>query len=304
MTQPRTVGLFLMDGTSDGRIKCSLDNWVGKVYLIPRTEVTRSKDRPELTQTGIYLLLGTDDASGDDFVYVGQAQERKNGNGVLGRVAEHLNEKDKDYFTHAIVIIDSENSFGPTEISYLENAFYKLAKDADRYEVKNQNVPPSGNVTEEKQASLDKFIDSSKTIISALGYRVFDPVVSTGPDRSSSAEHLSSPSEQTLYLSTSTSSGEGRQTSDGFVVLKGAHLCKKIMPSIPRQAKRDREKYSNRISDDWILLQDTLFTSPSAASSFITAYSTSGKSMWKSKAGKKLGKLEQEAATLPSSRKK
>ena len=133
MTQPRTVGLFLMDGTSDGRIKCSLDNWVGKVYLIPRTEVTRSKDRPELTQTGIYLLLGTDDASGDDFVYVGQAQERKNGNGVLGRVAEHLNEKDKDYFTHTIVIIDSENSFGPTEISYLENAFYNLAKDADHY---------------------------------------------------------------------------------------------------------------------------------------------------------------------------
>lgn len=127
------VGLFLMDGTSDGRIKCSLDNWVGKVYLIPRTEVTRSKDRPELTQTGIYLLLGTDDASGDDFVYAGQAQERKNGNGVLGRVAEHLNEKDKDYLTHAIVTIDSENSFGPTEISYLESAFYKLAKAADHY---------------------------------------------------------------------------------------------------------------------------------------------------------------------------
>ena len=304
MTQPRTVGLFLMDGTSDGRIKCSLDNWVGKVYLIPRTEVTRSKDRPELTQTGIYLLLGTRTASGNDFVYVGQAQERKNGNGVLGRVAEHLNEKEKDYFTHAIVIIDSENSFGPTEISYLENAFYKLAKDADRHEVTNQNVPPPGNVTEEKQASLDKFIDSSKTIISALGYRVFDPVIDAGSDSSSSAKYRSSPDERTLYLSTSTSSGEGKQTSDGFVVLKGAHIRQEVTRTIPKQAKRNREKYSSRISDDWILLQDTLFTSPSAASSFITGSSISGKKEWKNKAGITLGELEGKEAELPSSRKK
>lgn len=304
MTQPRTVGLFLMDGTSDGRIKCSLDNWVGKVYLIPRTEVARSKDRPELTQTGIYLLLGTRAASGNDFVYVGQAQERKNGNGVLGRVAEHLYEKEKDYFTHAIVIIDSENSFGPTEISYLENAFYKLAKDADRHEVTNQNVPPPGNVTEEKKASLDKFIDSSKTIISALGYRVFDPVIGAGSDSSSSAKYRSSPSEQTLYLSTSTSSGEGKQTSDGFVVLKGAHIRKEVTRTIPKQAKRNRERYSNRISDDWILLQDTLFTSPSAASSFITGSSISGKKEWKNKAGITLGELEEKEAELPSSRKK
>lgn len=304
MTQPRTVGLFLMDGTSDGRIKCSLDNWVGKVYLIPRTEVARSKDRPELTQTGIYLLLGTRAASGNDFVYVGQAQERKNGNGVLGRVAEHLYEKEKDYFTHAIVIIDSENSFGPTEISYLENAFYELAKDADRYEVTNRNVPPSGNVTEEKQASLDKFIASSKTIISALGYRVFDPVIGAGSDSSSSAKYRSSPDERTLYLSTSTSSGEGRQTSDGFVVLKGAHLRKEVTPTVPKLAKMNRKKYSNRISADWILLQDTLFTSPSAASDFITGSSTSGKRRWTNKEGTPLGELEKEEATLPSSRKK
>ena len=58
MAAPRTVQLFLMDGSPNGRIKCSLDNWVGKVYLIPRTEITRSKDRPELAQTGIYLLFG------------------------------------------------------------------------------------------------------------------------------------------------------------------------------------------------------------------------------------------------------
>ena len=158
MAAPRTVQMFLMDGSPHGRIKCSLDNWVGKVYLIPRTEIIRSKDRPELTQTGIYLLFGTDTETGEELIYVGQARERKNGNGVLSRVMEHLSEEKLDYFTHAILIIDADNSFGPTEISYLENAFYQLALTADRVRAVNSSDPSPGNVTEEKKAALDEFI--------------------------------------------------------------------------------------------------------------------------------------------------
>ncbi|WP_231494067.1 GIY-YIG nuclease family protein, partial [Corynebacterium vitaeruminis] len=139
-----------------------MDNWVGKVYLIPRTEITRSKDRPELAQTGIYLLFGTDTETGEELLYVGQARERKNGNGVLARVAEHLGEEKLDYFTHAILIIDSDNSFGPTEISYLENAFYQQALIADRVRAVNGNDSSPGNVTEEKKAALDEFISMAK----------------------------------------------------------------------------------------------------------------------------------------------
>ena len=47
--------MFLMDGTPTGRIKCSLDNF------IPRTDIAESKKRTELSQTGIYLLFGTND---------------------------------------------------------------------------------------------------------------------------------------------------------------------------------------------------------------------------------------------------
>lgn len=38
-------------------------------------------------------------------------------------VDEHIGEDNLDYFTHAILIIDSDNSIGPTEISHLENPF-------------------------------------------------------------------------------------------------------------------------------------------------------------------------------------
>lgn len=56
---------------------------MGVAYLIPRTEMPRCKDVAILNQTGVYLLFGKDEETGDDQVYVGQARSRKNGNGVL-----------------------------------------------------------------------------------------------------------------------------------------------------------------------------------------------------------------------------
>ncbi len=221
MAAPRTVQMFLMDGSPHGRIKCSLDNWVGKVYLIPRTEIIRSKDRPELTQTGIYLLFGTDTETGEELIYVGQARERKNGNGVLSRVMEHLSEEKLDYFTHAILIIDADNSFGPTEISYLENAFYQLALTADRVRAVNSSDPSPGNVTEEKKAALDEFISLAKILIGSLGYRVFDAVDDAKKVTQNPSEVEPPNVEPLLYLNAAGASGTGRQTTDGFVVLAG-----------------------------------------------------------------------------------
>lgn len=300
MGAARTVQMFLMDGTPTGRIKCSLDNWVGRVYLIPRTEITPSKDRPELNQTGIYLLFGTDSDTGEELVYIGQACERKNGNGVLGRVAEHLGEGKLEYFTHAIIIITADDSFGPTEISYLENAFYRLACEADRVRAVNGNDPSPGKVTEEKQAALDEFISSAKILIGSLGYRVFDAVDEAKAAPAPTSPHTALSPEPTLILSSTLASGYGRQTSEGFVVLAGAKLRTEATQSAPQSVHNNRERFADRISSDGILQRDTLFTSPSAASDFLIGASTSGKVYWKNEQGITLRELEQaeiEAAT-------
>ncbi len=303
MGAARTVQMFLMDGTPTGRIKCSLDNWVGRVYLIPRTEITQSKDRPELNQTGIYLLFGTDSDTGEELVYVGQACERRNGSGVLGRVAEHLGEEKLEYFTHAIIIITADDSFGPTEISYLENAFYRLACEADRVRAVNGNDPSPGKVTEEKQAALDEFISSAKILIGSLGYRVFDAVDEAKAAPAPTSPHTALAPEPTLILSSSLASGYGRQTSEGFVVLAGAKLRSEVAQSAPESVHKNRKRFADRISSDGILERDTLFTSPSAASDFLTGASTSGKLYWKNEQGLTLRELEQaeiEAATASS----
>lgn len=146
MNNSKNFNLYLMDGDVTGRIKCTLANWTGLAFKIPRTHLDSCRDRQDLKQSGVYFLFGKSD-NNEDEVYIGQAGIRKNGEGVLFRVAEHL--KDNAYFSDAVMLTTQNNSFGPTEISYLENRFTNMAIATDRFHVRNGNDPNPGNVTEE-----------------------------------------------------------------------------------------------------------------------------------------------------------
>ena len=160
----KSINLYLMDGDASGRIKCTLANWTGVAYKIPRTDLDKCKEREDLKQSGVYFLFGTSDETGKNIVYIGQAGARKNGEGILNRLYEHKRNPEKDYWTEPIVFTTSNNSFGPTEISYLENRFCNLALSVNRYEVKNGNDPTPGNITEEKESEMEEFIDYAKII--------------------------------------------------------------------------------------------------------------------------------------------
>lgn len=81
-----------MDGTASGRIKCTLANWTGVAYKIPRTELDKCKARDDLKQSGVYFLFGTSDQTGENIVYIGQAGARKNGEGIPVKVYVDNNE--------------------------------------------------------------------------------------------------------------------------------------------------------------------------------------------------------------------
>lgn len=89
MTKGKNINLFLMDGSAQERIKCTLANWTGIAYKIPRTMLDKARDIRYLEQAGVYFLFGTMEDSGEPVVYIGQAGMRKNGRGILGRLDEH-----------------------------------------------------------------------------------------------------------------------------------------------------------------------------------------------------------------------
>ena len=57
----KNINVFLMDGDSNGRIKCTLSNWTGIAYKIPRIELEKCKNRKDLKQSCVYFLFGVSD---------------------------------------------------------------------------------------------------------------------------------------------------------------------------------------------------------------------------------------------------
>ena len=279
----KNINLFLIDGKAIGRMKCTIANWTGIAYKIPRTEIERSRDRKDLSQRGVYFLFGTDEETEKQVVYIGQAGIRKNGEGILGRLLEHNRSIEKDYWNEAVVFTTQNDSFGPTEISYLEHTFCNLARQANRYEVKNANDPTSGNITEEKESELEEFIDYAKTVMVVFGHKVFEPLIEKNKD----CFDQSGPEKEgvELFCHERNIAASCIRTTEGFVLIKGSLLALAPTKSCPQSIKKKRDQYANKIDEKGELLEDILFDSPSGAICFATFSSRNGYTSWKTREG-------------------
>lgn len=290
----KNINMFLMDGEVTGKIKCTLSNWTGVIYKIPRIQLGDLKSRDEMKQSGIYFLFGRDEDKQKDVTYIGQAITRKNGEGVLLRIQEHTRDTHADYFNDVIILTTQNNSFGPTEISYLENKFTQLAKQAGRYIVKNGNDPNPGNVTEEKGSELDEIIENTLMIIGTLGYRVFVPMTKEV------SQDLTDNHSTYLYLKRKTKKSNKvieatcERTTEGFVVLEGSQVEIMDSPNLPASLKEMRQNLiDSQVIQDGVLKEKQLFSSPSYAAAFLLGMQTNGRTDWKNQDGRTLKELEE-----------
>ena len=290
----KNINMFLMDGEVTGKIKCTLSNWTGVIYKIPRIQLGDLKSRDEMKQSGIYFLFGRDEDKQKDVTYIGQATTRKNGEGVLLRIQEHTRDTHADYFNDVIILTTQNNSFGPTEISYLENKFTQLAKEAGRYIVKNGNDPNPGNVTEEKESELDEIVENTLMIIGTLGYRVFIPMTKKV------SQDLTDNHSTYLYLKRKTKKSNKvieatcERTTEGFVVLEGSQVEIKDSPYLSASLKEMRQNLiASRVIQDGVLKEKQLFSSPSYAAAFLLGMQTNGRTDWKNRDGRTLKELEE-----------
>lgn len=290
----KNINMFLMDGEVTGKIKCTLSNWTGVIYKIPRIQLGDLKSRDEMKQSGIYFLFGRDEDKQKDVTYIGQSTTRKNGEGVLLRIQEHTRDTHADYFNDVIILTTQNNSFGPTEISYLENKFTQLAKEAGRYIVKNGNDPNPGNVTEEKESELDEIIENTLMIIGTLGYRVFVPMTKEV------SQDLTDNHSTYLYLKRKTKKSNKvieatcERTTEGFVVLEGSQVEIMDSPYLPASLKEMRQNLiASRVIQDGVLKEKQLFSSPSYAAAFLLGMQTNGRTDWKNQDGRTLKELEE-----------
>ena len=293
----KNMNYYLMDGMPSGRIKCTLANWTGVVYRIPRVKLVDCKNIDFLKQSGVYFLFSKND-NNKPLVYVGQAGTRKNGEGILNRLKEHhaSPKEGLDDWHEAVAFTTSNNIFGATEISWLENRFFSLASTANRYEAKNGNEPNAGNVTEEKESELEEYVNYAKIVMGALGHFVFEPIVQPQPkvfiiENDDSVEFYL---EQKVKNSGLTVKASCRRTNEGYIVLNGSVVnpkanektCSGLVMTARNSARIDNN----------ILLEDILFPSPSAAAMFVLGQSSNGYTAWKTQDGRTLKEIETSEA--------
>ena len=290
MSRGKNINMFLMEGDVTSSIKCTLSNWTGVIYKIPRTKLNSEliKQRQHLKYSGIYFLIGKSDKEDKNLVYVGQAGNRKNGEALLLRLLEHTKDGKMDFFNEVIVLTTDTNIFGPTELNYLENKF------AERYILKNQNEPNIGNVTEEKESELIEILSNSEMIIGTLGHKLFIPTLNKDM-----LEEEVAKDKDLLFLSRKIRKSnlqieaKCKRTNEGFVVLKGSMISLEDLKTMPKLIKKLRDQLiTSKIIKNGILMENQLFTSASYAAAFVLGTNANGLTHWKTKNGQTLKELE------------
>lgn len=292
MAYGKSIELFLVNGSADSLITAELSNWNGKAIKIPRIEVA-SCDRDDTTQAGVYFLFCKEE-DGSDSVYIGEAEN------VKERLVQHLRdyqaEKEKYYWTTAVIFIGRD--LNKALIRYLENRFVEIARSCKRYTVLTKNTYKNTVMKESQIAVMEEFVDNVKTLISALGYKVLEPlnkpiasIKESGDD--SDIEDLSLHLERNIK-GVGKVEADGIRTSEGFVVLQGSHIATSDDDTIPAVLKEQRRK-ANVI--DGVLQEDILFSSPSYAAMFVIGKSANGLTSWKDDEGHSLKEIENSETT-------
>ncbi len=287
MAYGKSIELFLVNGSADSLITAELSNWNGKAIKIPRIEVA-SCNRDDITQAGVYFLFCKEDDSSDS-VYIGEAEN------VKERLVQHLrdyqSEKEKYYWTTAAIFIGRD--LNKALIRYLENRFVEIARACKRYTVLTKNTYKNTVMKESQIAVMEEFVDNVKTLISALGYKVLEPlnkpiIVANDDWENAETEDLSLHLERTIK-GVGKVEADGVRTSEGFVVLQGSHIATEDDDTIPAVLKEQRRKVS---VVDGVLQEDVLFSSPSYAAMFVIGKSANGLTSWKDENGRSLKEIE------------
>lgn len=164
----------LENGDITGRVTYFFLHHNITIHKFPRSliENMNENQKANYQYAGVYLL--TSSHPQESSIYVGQALNRANGNGIMGRISEHLSKK--KFWDTAFLISDKNHSWGATELNYLEHTLYNKAKEAGRYLVKNHVVPPLGNVNQEYDSLNRPLVNEILLILRASGHRMFEPI--------------------------------------------------------------------------------------------------------------------------------
>lgn len=274
MLYDKAISLLIFDGNPDGRVMCELSNWNGRLYKVARSDLQWFLKRTDARNTGVYFLFGKNESL-EDALYIGEAEE------VGRRVKQHLD--DAFEWNECIVVISKDDHLNKAHAKFLEYSFYCMARKAARSDVINATVPTCPSMSEYDRAMLREFIDNTRFLVSTLGNKSFDPIVTE------EGEDIKGDEGAEVFLITAPrgADAKGILVPEGFAVFKGSRIAGATVPSMPPNLVRLRDRLIQEgvVDDLFRFTKDYLFTSPSLAAAVVLGRSANGRIEWVNQEG-------------------
>ncbi|TBX16329.1 GIY-YIG nuclease family protein [Nioella sediminis] len=275
MTAGRSLELYFVDGKPDGMLTAEVFNWTGHVLRIPRTQLAEGIQRPEASQTGVYLLLGADEDG--PLAYVGEAEM------LSTRIREHL--RIRNWWSEVVIITTKGDALNKAHVKYLESRIVEKASATGTYRLDNGNIPPRSSLNEASAANMESFLSMLDMVLPAIRVDLLHD-----NRRGTTAQSTHTPSSMDVEFMVSRQNREIQarmRVVDGeLVVLAGARIrpTEQIPDYLKGTLKHRQTLHSSgdiKVHENYEeLLKDYAFNSPSGASDFVLGVSSSGPKEW------------------------
>ena len=286
-TTPFSLRIFVADGDPDGLRIVDKSNWIGKALVFPRALLPQVKARPELAQTGVYLLLGPRPDGEGDMLYVGE------GDPIRPRLESHYAQK--DFWTRAIgFTTTTAGQLNKAHVQFLESRLIALARAAKRMPLDNANQPAEPSLSEADRADMEVFLGHMLGMLPVLGVHAFEqapkaPAAKSGPVLTCKGKGVQA---------------TGYEASQGFVVRAGSQAVADTVPSMALHVRGMFDLRQELIGNGVLGLQgglyqftqDYSFSSPSTAAAAVLGRSANGRIEWKAADGRTLKELQEAEA--------
>ena len=304
----KTIKIYLPNDSVFGIRHAEIANWSGQALACPRSRFHELRDWTEVQRPGVYFLFGVDDVSGEEAVYIGEAEV------VLDRLASHMS--GKDFWTDMITFTSKDENLTKAHVRYLESRLIGAAKGAARYRVKNAASSHLPSLPRSDRDAMEEFLDSIQMLLGVLGHKVLQPLV-TMPNLSKGASNpvrrqstLCEDAEINRLLEAADTNlpafrlqlgdltAYAMRTDEGIVVLSESDAALTAKPSLTGGLIAARLA----LIESGVIVQagpkhkfvkDHLFRSPSQAAAIIVGYSINGRESWRLPDGTTWGKYEQ-----------
>ena len=277
-----------------------LSNWVGKVFIGNRKHVDIIQQIPEIAKTtGIYLLLGKDIETEENYLYIGEADD------IAQRIKQHSTNKNKDWFEDFIVFVSKDMDLTKAHVRYLEKSLYELAQqNLTTIKLQNNCCPPGSNLPDYDIAYMQEFQNNMIFILNNLGIINFVKIT---------PEEKNIKNEKDIFYLPLTQNRVDKNgkivtakmviTDNGYLVLKNSYVeSEERAPSFKRHIYyKLRKKLENDglfvksdIEGLWKTKEDIPFDACSAAAAVIKNRATNGRTEWKLSDGTTLDEFERK----------